>query len=142
MAKIALYQPRVVCFVGKQIGQVFLKEASARLAPLPVPSDSARGSSSDKKGPTKAIVTEIASVEVVETPSGRTMKTTATRKAVGKSKAAAFEWGFQPFKVVHPASTHVKETLFFVMPSSSARVTGYQVRPPCIYQERTIDKTP
>jgi thymine-DNA glycosylase len=115
LAKIALYQPRIVCFVGKQIGEVFLKEACGLT------------------GTTLSDVPSASSVLQVTleegTSSGRSRKNTV-RKTTAKTRKAAkptFKWGFQPFKAVHPNSSPVKETLFFIMPSSSARVIGYQV---------------
>ncbi|KIP05777.1 hypothetical protein PHLGIDRAFT_119543, partial [Phlebiopsis gigantea 11061_1 CR5-6] len=36
--------------------------------------------------------------------------------------------GFQPYRAVHARGGAVRETLFFVAPSSSARVAGYQLK--------------
>jgi len=39
-----------------------------------------------------------------------------------------FAWDLQPYKLVYNAADgRVNETLFFVMPSTSARVTQYQM---------------
>ena len=50
-------------------------------------------------------------------------------KRTGKA-ACKVQYDIQPFKVVHPErdSHGVSETLFFVLPSSSARVVAFQVR--------------
>ena len=103
LAKIALYQPRVVCFVGKQIGEVFLKTATSGLPSTPPPT-----------------ITESVLVEKDSSAKTRTVR-------VKKTKPGGYQIGFQPYKVVHPAGSMIKETLFFIMPSSSARVIGYQV---------------
>lgn len=104
LAKIALYQPRVVCFVGKQIGEVFLKVATSALPPPPAPAE-----------------------EPSDSPESPTSKGAKKGKKPKKAKAG-IQMGFQPYKTVHPAGSVVEETLFYIMPSSSARVIGYQVR--------------
>lgn len=47
---------------------------------------------------------------------------------VAKKSGKAFLYDIQPYKVVHPVQggQDVRETLFFVLPSSSARVVAYQ----------------
>ena len=129
LAKVQQYKPRVVCFVGKQIGELFCKEA-AKLT-----------------GGESALHSSDASLNV----SGKGVTSSQKRK-----DKKTFEWGVQPFKVVHSQHNNIqsngdmifhvriylslirlysmtgiqrriKETLFFVMPSTSARVAGYQV---------------
>ena len=135
LAKIALYQPRVVCFVGKGIGEVFLKEAStSAVSPspptCPAPAELSHESSSTGEGSTaKAPGVDgpgLAAVSPSVTKDGERRK--ATKAKTKASKRPAFAIGFQPYKVVHPPHSVVHETLFYIMPSSSARVTGYQVR--------------
>ena len=50
-------------------------------------------------------------------------------KRTGKA-ACKVQYDIQPFKVIHPPGDghEVSETLFFVLPSSSARVVAFQVR--------------
>lgn len=50
-------------------------------------------------------------------------------KRTGKA-ACKVQYDIQPFKVVHLAQDgrEASETLFFVLPSSSARVVAFQVR--------------
>ncbi|GJE89220.1 mismatch-specific DNA-glycosylase [Phanerochaete sordida] len=97
LAKIVRYAPRVVCFVGKQIGETFLTEAASLSPPplAPTPSADAGEASAKAKKP--------------------------------RTKKPKVEIGFAPYKVVHAPDAPVRETLFFVMPSTSARVTGYQL---------------
>ena len=55
-------------------------------------------------------------------------------KRTGKA-ACKVQYDIQPFKVVHPSRDghEVFETLFFVVPSSSARVVAFQVRNRILY---------
>ncbi|EKM60325.1 uncharacterized protein PHACADRAFT_203552 [Phanerochaete carnosa HHB-10118-sp] len=103
LAKIVRYMPRVLCFVGKQIGETFLTQA------LSVTSSSPSG--------------ELELAAETEAP-GTADKT----KKQAKPKKPKFANGFQPYKVVHAPGSIVRETLFFIMPSTSARVTGYQLQ--------------
>jgi thymine-DNA glycosylase len=126
LAKIALYQPRTVCFLGKQIGELFLKEARMLANTISPPMALASSAS-----PTKADAAVTESKFSLTLEEDTLLGRSKTRCKVGakREKAAkpTFQWGFQPFKAIHPNSSPVKETLFFVMPSSSGRVTGYQV---------------
>ncbi|OCH86011.1 DNA glycosylase [Obba rivulosa] len=53
---------------------------------------------------------------------------TTMRRKVTKTRAPDFAYGIQPYKIVHRVKeTSVKETLFFVMPSTSGRVVSHQL---------------
>ena len=119
LAKIALYQPRVVCFVGKQIGEVFLKEAGA--------SSTAPSTTSSVEGPSTAVAAAADNSTSTSPDALQPSPPKKTAKARQKPARPAFTMGFQPYKVVHPPGAPVRETLVYIMPSSSARVTGYQL---------------
>ena len=85
LAKLRRYKPLAVCFVGKQIGEVFCKEA-ARLEPV--------------------LVQESVKSEAVEKGGhgpGMQLKDLKGKKVKTKtSKKKPFEWGIQEFRIVHP----------------------------------------
>jgi thymine-DNA glycosylase len=82
LAKVRQYKPRVVCFVGKQIGEVFCKEAG-RLESVHT-----------LAGPDKTGVDGDGAMQLMKKEKAK------TKTKAGKKKA--FEWGMQDFKVVHP----------------------------------------
>jgi len=97
LEKLVRFRPRVVCIVGKGIW-----DALARTMPPNV-----RAGSAESPGPSPA------------TAPGR-------RKRTAKP---TFQYDIQQYKVVHPeaAGVTVRETLFFVVPSTSGRVTSHQL---------------
>ncbi|KZT07920.1 DNA glycosylase [Laetiporus sulphureus 93-53] len=98
-AKIARYRPRIMCFVGKQAWEAVESVVRPR-AVYPIQSDDE----------------SLGSDGIPATPKRRR-----------RSKKAKFQFDIQPYKVVHPDGVSVHETLFFVLPSTSARVTTYQL---------------
>ncbi|KAI0062782.1 DNA glycosylase [Artomyces pyxidatus] len=108
LAKIARYKPRMFCFVGKGIWtdvERVLKKASTKPATSMLdssapPSPAANVSTPKRKGRAK------------------------------KTPPPEFVYGVQPYKVVHdvkPDASNVRETLFFVVPSTSGRVVSHQL---------------
>ena len=81
LAKVQRYKPRVVCFVGKQIGELFCKEA-AKLT---------EGES--------MLHSSDASLNV----SGKGVTSSQKRK-----DKKTFQWGVQAFKVVHSQHNDVQ----------------------------------
>ena len=122
-AKIAHFQPAIICFVGGQVGNIFCAEIMKL---------EAKNSATAFGSGTKVVARRA--------------------KGQGKKPKEGIEWGMRPLKIVHsPIGTcttscrdctispvlsvtlptdegKAKETLIFVMPSSSAGVTQYQVR--------------
>ncbi|KAI0344298.1 DNA glycosylase [Trametopsis cervina] len=105
LTKIRTHKPGVICFVGKQIGEVFCTEGG-RLGAL---------------------------TEVHKLSEECSKSSTTQTKQKGKAKKKPFEWGIQPLKIVHASKMSgssipsPSETLIFIMPSTSARVAGYQL---------------
>ncbi|KAH8102047.1 uracil-DNA glycosylase-like protein [Cristinia sonorae] len=124
LQKIAEHRPRVVCFVGKGIWDVFAKEAiklsldghvlrtnapSGFSFPLPVNGQAVKTGNDDPSA--------------LAVPSKRGKQPIRPRKV-----KIIFGWGLQPIKVVHPVTKHdIAETMFFVMPSTSGRVVSHQL---------------
>ncbi|KAI0089753.1 uracil-DNA glycosylase-like protein [Irpex rosettiformis] len=116
LAKVRKYKPRVVCFVGKQIGELFCKEATRLTTEDSIPEEPPVGTIMDDSQ----------------------SKGKAPGRRQGKN-SKTFQWGMQEFKVVHhearitggvdgdDKALLAKETHFFIMPSTSARVAGYQL---------------
>lgn len=94
LAKVREYHPRVVCFVGKQIVDVFLRVARAKLA--------------------------WGEPAVVSLPP-RVLGFWHAARADGEFPAADAGYGVMPICVEHQG----RLTLFFVAPSTSARVTHH-----------------
>ncbi|TCD64990.1 hypothetical protein EIP91_003356 [Steccherinum ochraceum] len=135
--KIATHRPRIVCFVGKGIWDVFVKEATKASADVPgaIPgSPSTPGLSTSIPGGMDTPRDEFKEEEdedvlpsLVKTPAPVGSKRGKQAKR-GKKVKTVFNWDIQPFKVVHSESDHaVKESLFFVMPSTSGRVVSHQL---------------
>ncbi|GBE89248.1 G/T mismatch-specific thymine DNA glycosylase [Sparassis crispa] len=102
LQKIARFRPQVVCFVGKGIWDAF-----ERALPL-------------------------VRRETIQLDSPPTPSPSPSKRKVRKRLFAAqnpFQWDIQPYKVVHPndGTDNVLETLFFVTPSTSGRVTSHQL---------------
>ncbi|THH32830.1 hypothetical protein EUX98_g1337 [Antrodiella citrinella] len=125
LCKISEYRPRVVCFVGKGIWDVFVKEATKISAVTET-----AGSSST---PTSSSIPISPTDEKAKEEEADSLPTRATSRSTNKSKRIrkannVFKWGIQPIKVVHPEGDYdIKESLFFVMPSTSGRVVSHQL---------------
>ncbi|TFY80703.1 hypothetical protein EWM64_g3308 [Hericium alpestre] len=110
LAKIRRLRPRVVCFVGKlmwgNVARVLKKVAVA-----PPGADQATSSSRSAS------------------PATRGKGKGKGRKGRKGKKDKNEGYGLQPLKVVHDAAEDgaVRETLFFVVPSSSPRVVSHQL---------------
>ncbi|KAJ3552107.1 hypothetical protein NM688_g4331 [Phlebia brevispora] len=140
VSKILKFRPRVVCFLAKSIWEIFIREVfrifqDITSPPLPsTPTKSSPGPS--RNGTPKLVASRFFPRE--ETPvddpaEGSPGIPGATKRKKGRRVAMpkySFDWGLQPFKVVHrqlyDTPLLVKETLFFVVPSPSARVVRYQ----------------
>lgn len=122
LSKIARLRPLIVCFVGKGIWEIFRKEIS-RLIDTASPIDTSGTELTIKQETSEDAVEAVATVA----RKGSTRKKTRTAPK-SKAKKDVFSWGIQPFKCVHsfPAQG-TRETLFFVMPSTSGRVISHQV---------------
>ncbi|KAH9848995.1 uracil-DNA glycosylase-like protein [Lenzites betulinus] len=106
LRKIALTRPRILCFVGKQIWESFVKAAAPRAViqatDRPRPTDAAGGST-----------TEVSAKSRKKRSSGPTKPT--------------FAFGLQPYKILHSGpNARTRETLVFVVVSTSGLVAGYQ----------------
>lgn len=136
LRKIVRFRPRVVCFVGKGIWEVFVKEATRTVLSstvLPLDSPSTPGPSTPRT-PSTPVGEDIK--EEVD-PDVLPSLVTTPKRTVGKKPKRApkvkilFKWGIQPVKVILPDADHgtrdIVETLFFVMPSTSGRVVSHQV---------------
>ncbi|KAI0634692.1 uracil-DNA glycosylase-like protein [Trametes polyzona] len=120
LRKIVLKRPRVVCFVGKKIWESFVKVA----APSPQNGSNGRGSHEEESAR--------AEILVGDTDAGSSTVGVSGKRAVSKKKAPArpaFTFDLQPYKIVHSdPNAHVRETLFFVVVSTSGLVAGYQLK--------------
>lgn len=151
LEKIAKYRPRIVCFLSKTIWEVFQQETRwLHLEALndqpPTPKDKHHLCPTS---PTKPLRSRF--FLLPQTSEGNTEDHSAEQatgsQPTARQHAYKFEWGPQPFKVVHEISgtrptlplrlsvyciqldeSAVRETLFYVVLSSSARVVKYQVR--------------
>ena len=99
--KIKQYRPRIVCFVGKGIWDVFVKEATKITASAvktePEPTSTPSPSSSRVQTPAQDDQTpDVLPSPAVPTP--RRGKAKAKRSVKGK---VVFAWGIQPIRVVH-----------------------------------------
>ncbi|TCD61388.1 hypothetical protein EIP91_008525 [Steccherinum ochraceum] len=154
-SKIAKYKPRIVCFLGKGIWQVFVKEAS-RLSsaaepafqrndttllrqskyftptpcrpstPSSTPPTSSPYFSSPLRTPSTPVDSSLRSegesdvLPQLDDVSRR--EVSATPKSRTRHRDV-FDWGLQPVKMPHADPCDgIKESLFFVVPSTSARV--------------------
>ncbi|KAL4244427.1 Uracil DNA glycosylase family 2 [Abortiporus biennis] len=140
LGKIARFQPLIVCFVGKGIWEVFLKEAMKMVSLSPnqtIPSlDENPAAESASSGSATPLAGQTSDMDAKPESSSQTNLTEGSKQPKKKlsskrkgKKISKFEWGIQPCKVVHQTNSSLpsKETLFFVMPSSSARVVSHQL---------------
>ncbi|OBZ71815.1 G/T mismatch-specific thymine DNA glycosylase [Grifola frondosa] len=110
LRKIARFHPRIVCFVGKGIWESFRRAIIPSVIPAEIDKDETER-------------------DINPRPSSSKGKQRALKSKGGKSATVPFEWDIQPFKFVHPVlpTTDVRETLFFVTPSTSGRVVSHQL---------------
>jgi len=102
MVKVARYRPRIVCFVGMGIWRIVEKTIAKTASP---------------------------------SVSGREIKTPGPPKGKSKKPDVA-NVGLQPYKLVYDVepseqidqNSSVRETLFFVVPSTSGRVVSHQLQ--------------
>ena len=110
MSKILKYRPRIVCFLARSIWDVFSKEvfrlAQALLPPpVPEPPKTPKRSKRPRKETPKLVASRFfptpssSSPESTSAPS--TPKTETKRGKRGQMPKYTFDWGLQPFKVVH-----------------------------------------
>ncbi|RPD72575.1 DNA glycosylase [Lentinus tigrinus ALCF2SS1-7] len=123
MRKIVEKRPRIVCFVGKGIWDSFIRAAApsspSPQTPFEVPSFTESSSQSAPQVPSFGAVAE--SSQLLPPQSKK-------RPSVKKSKSAPIIYDVQPYKVVHNTpDAIVRETLFFVVVSTSGLVAGYQL---------------
>ncbi|KAI0366060.1 DNA glycosylase [Pilatotrama ljubarskyi] len=128
LKKIVRHRPRIVCFVGKQIWESFIKAAAPQssepsspvgIPPAPVMQHADEETVSAVSEDSVAVTTKRRKT-VVE-------RQTANRKAKAPPKFTACD--IQPYKVVHSdPNAGVRETLFFVVVSTSGLVAGYQLK--------------
>ncbi|EIM81873.1 DNA glycosylase [Stereum hirsutum FP-91666 SS1] len=128
LEKFSRCRPRFVCFVGKVIWDVVepvLKKNKCAIpepaVSLPAPGDDSTGESGKPSG----------SASPISKKTGKNGKSTKEKKK-GTGKKPPFPYHLPlPYKLVHdyaPDSATVKETLFFVVPSTSGLVAGYQLK--------------
>ncbi|KAI0824928.1 hypothetical protein BC628DRAFT_1419673 [Trametes gibbosa] len=128
LRKIALTRPRILCFVGKQIWESFVKAAAPR------PDSREHPGSISVASPTS-----VESIAYTNEPSTKLLDGVLTPKGLAFSKRTGrkkrplalpkpvFAYGLQPYKVVHADPTaRTRETLFFVVVSTSGLVAGFQ----------------
>jgi len=106
LQKVKKYRPRIVCFVGKGIWVIVEKG-------LLVTCNVSDGSPNSP---------------VNRSPSKSPKKSPRSKSAKAKNDG----YGLQPYKIVHAvngqgSTSNVRETLFFVSPSSSGRVVSHQL---------------
>ncbi|KAM5541870.1 hypothetical protein V8D89_004599 [Ganoderma adspersum] len=133
LQKIIERRPRIVCFVGKAIWESFIRavappsksavkiEVSDAEFTMDVPigtSTTTTSSSASTPGSSSS------STPTTRAPSRAKAKRTNPKKP----KPEPFVFDLQPYKVVHTApDAIVRETLFFVVVSTSGLVAGYQL---------------
>ncbi|KAH9900800.1 uracil-DNA glycosylase-like protein [Cubamyces lactineus] len=133
LQKITRKRPRIVCFVGKGIWDSFIKAA----APSPVANEEPSSGESQPVEPPTGAAAQADGSDLLATKAKASKKIGSrakTTKQKGKVPKEPFVFDLQPYKVVHsnPAAK-VRETLFFVVVSTSGLVAGYQ-RPEKIKQ--------
>jgi hypothetical protein len=109
LAKISRYRPRIVCFVGVGIWDIFLKGLKPSLSPVTV---ATLRSSSKSRKPQRVLCLQ-------------------EYKVVHPHVSGALVVSLGAFDIISQftgADTSlVQETLFFVVPSTSGRVVSHQV---------------
>lgn len=135
LAKIARMRPRIVCFVGMGIARVVLRAlrdqaaAAAASAPPPPPHTQSPGSRLASGLVEDATVVERQDAPPFTSPSAAGAAARKGSKAKARpGTVASPEVGLLPLKLVYnpPPSEAIRETLFFVCPSTSGRVTHFQ----------------
>ncbi|KAI0360306.1 DNA glycosylase [Trametes cingulata] len=127
LRKIVRHRPRFVCFVGKQIWESFIKAAAPPSSRPFTPSDVPATPVVEH---TEETVTAVAEGSVAVTKKRKkevVQREPAKRQPKGQPKFTAYD--LQPYKVVHSdPNAGVRETLFFVVVSTSGLVAGYQLK--------------
>lgn len=130
LRKVARYRPRIVCFIGREIGDAF--ETAVRQSLKPSGATSSMTGSTTKKPVAKP--GSIAPISNSEAPTP--VPNVLDRKAADYVTPLLTTPGFGmlPYKLVHahtkPSNEGdplVSETLFFTAPSTSGRVQSYQL---------------
>ncbi|KAI0699161.1 uracil-DNA glycosylase-like protein [Cerioporus squamosus] len=122
MRKILEKRPRIVCFVGKAIWELFVRA----VAP---PSQSPR-TLSEAPGSPSGRTSQVSPDGILAQSSDQLQSPTKQRPSAKKAKSGALPvvYDLQPYKVVHDTpDAVVRETLFFVVVSTSGLVAGYQL---------------
>ncbi|EKM48145.1 uncharacterized protein PHACADRAFT_203182 [Phanerochaete carnosa HHB-10118-sp] len=142
MNKLAKYRPRIICFLSKGIWEVFLREAyrlaslsSKETLPSLSPSSqsppSSQSTPSRRASPLKSRFFDSTTHSRDDgSPEAIDASPTPRKRSKTKVPKHSFNWGMQPFKVMHRQpgsfSSSIDQTWFFVVPSPSARVVAYQ----------------
>ncbi|KAG8899119.1 hypothetical protein FRC01_010651 [Tulasnella sp. 417] len=130
LRKVTRYRPRIVCFIGREIGEAFetaVRQSLKNSGALPSKIGSAKKKSTEKPGSPAASGGVEASTPI---PTAQ-----LDRKAAGYITPLLTTPGFGllPYKLVHTRGepSHegdpVSETFFFTAPSTSGRVQSYQL---------------
>ncbi|OSD02592.1 DNA glycosylase [Trametes coccinea BRFM310] len=129
LRKIVRKRPRIVCFVGKAIWESFIKAVA--------PPEASIGEviASEAECIEQICVTGTSSTSepAASSPTAtRVKKKSVVRESSArgklKAKSPPFQFGLQPYKVVHSdPNAVVHETLFCVVVSTSGLVAGYQL---------------
>ncbi|TFK85263.1 DNA glycosylase [Polyporus arcularius HHB13444] len=123
LRKIVERRPRIVCFVGKAIWESFIR-AAAPPSKSPHPPFAVSGSGSEST--TAQILPNGIGAGGSRTPRPSPKRSPSAKKS--KSSAVSVVYDLQPYKVVHDTpDAVVRETLFFVVVSTSGLVAGYQL---------------
>lgn len=117
LEKIARLRPRIVCFVGKGIWDAFERTARIQIAQASSPTAA------------PALSTPQVSEGGRTLPQKRERVSGVARNRKRATTKSEFAWDIQRYKVVHSAESGgtVRETLFFVLPSTSGRVVSHQL---------------
>ncbi|GJE94002.1 mismatch-specific DNA-glycosylase [Phanerochaete sordida] len=139
MTKLAKHRPRIVCFLSKGIWETFLREAYRLAAPStpaspssssPIPTPPSGQLAQSRTPPVKSkYFGSPPAAEADVLPQLPAAPPSPRKRSPAKVPRHTFAWGLQPFKAVHRhtgAAEVADETLFFVVPSPSARVVAYQ----------------
>lgn len=154
LKKIVKYRPRVVCFLSKAIWEAFRQETSclSRSNTGDQPSTPQDLPAPCTSSPTKLMRSRFFPIREPlgdhEGVDGPSLVKTTTSQVGAQLHRYKFQWGPQSLKLEHDIkgaqstvlhcycshmaadSSTVCETLFYVVPSPSARVVKYQVRSP------------
>ncbi|KAI0777304.1 uracil-DNA glycosylase-like protein [Trametes elegans] len=130
LRKIVLKRPHVVCFVGKGIWDSFIKAAATTSSAgasssIVLDGQASEGNTAISNDSPVKVDTQTRTTSPAKKKRGSLKRT----KSSTQSEPSAYD--LQPWKVVHSntdSDTAIRETLFFVVVSTSGLVAGYQVR--------------